>query len=72
MIYAYIKLISNQGYKEAGYRLTIPSIEEYYKNKQEYQQQAIVKLCFARGWTIRDLQRLGYNEIRVFFRRVEQ
>lgn len=69
MIYTYIKVMSDKGYKEAGYRLPITK-EEYEQNKEYYQQYAITKLCIFRGWTVRDLQRYGYNKTRVFFREV--
>ena len=71
MIYAYIKLLSDKGYKEAGYRLTLPDKDTYYKIKQYYQEVAVTKLCIARGWTFKDLQVYGYNKIKVFFREVE-
>ena len=67
-MYAYIKVISDKGYKEAGHRLTVPSIEDYQKNKAYYQQLAITKLCIARNWTIKDLYKYGYNKIIVYFR----
>ena len=71
MVYAYIKLLSDKGYKEAGYRLTLFDKDTYYKNKQYYQEVAVTKLCIARGWTLKDLQVYGYNKIKVFFREVE-
>lgn len=69
MIFTYIKVISDKGYKEAGYRLPITQ-EEYEQNKEYYKQYAIIKLCILRGWTTKDLQRYGYNKTRVFFREV--
>lgn len=69
MTFAYIKVISDKGYKEAGYRLTLTP-QEYIQNKEYYQQYAITKLCILRGWTAQDLRRYGYNKIRVFFREV--
>lgn len=68
MIYAYIKLSSDKGYKEAGYRIEVPSPEAYFERKQYYQEYAIIKLCHSRGWTLKDLQQYGYNKIRVFFK----
>lgn len=68
MVFAYIKVISDKGYKEAGYRLTLPSIEDYYQHKEYYQQLAITKMCIVRGWTVKDLHRYGYNKITAFFR----
>lgn len=68
MVYAYVKLVSDKGYKDAGYRLEVLSPEAYQERKQYYQECAVIKLCYARGWTLKDLQRYGYNKIRVFFR----
>lgn len=67
--FAYIKVISDKGYKEAGYRLEITPVE-YVEKKEYYQRFAIAKLCISRGWTVKDLQRYGYNKIRVYFREV--
>ena len=69
-LYAYIKVLSDKGYKPAGYRLTIPSKEEFYRRKDYYQEYAIIKLCISRGWRIQDLKAFGYNQITVIFREV--
>ena len=67
--FAYVKLLSDKGYKPAGYRLEITEAQ-YRANKTYYQQYAVAKLCILRGWTMRDLRNYGYNQITVFFREV--
>lgn len=69
-LYAYVKVLSDKGYKPAGYRLAIPSKEEFYQRKEYYQEYAITKLCILRGWRVQDLRNYEYNKITVIFREV--
>ena len=67
MLYAHIILLSDKGRQPLSHRVTIESLEDYIKHKEQYREKAILQLCKSRALKPRHLQLYGYNRITVKF-----
>lgn len=59
-----ITLVSNKGYRAISTIIDVPSVADYTANKNQYQMQAVVKMCAKRGWSKKDLEQYGYTGIK--------
>ena len=71
MLYAHIRLISDNGRRELTKRVVVKDLEDYKANKRSIQEWAVTQICASRGMTPTLLKMFGYNKIGVRFEEVE-
>ena len=64
MITIKITLESMGGRRPLSALVKVNSWADYQEHKAEYKNQAIAKICYNKGMTIRDIVKYGYNTIK--------
>ena len=64
MITIQVTLISEGGYRPLSTLATVPSWDEYMRNKVAYQQKIVTSMLAKRGMNVRDLRKYQYTQIK--------
>lgn len=56
-----VTMNSNKGFRPVSTLVDVPSVAEFKANPLKYRNEGVLKICFKRGWTWKDVQSLGYD-----------
>lgn len=57
-------LTTTQGYRPISTLVEVADITDYLKHKEHYRNKAVKAMCLKRGWTLADLKKYGYTEMK--------